>query len=88
VISDLWAAGGTPPPVFSQVFILKIVKVLCFDTLLQVFILKALSHALAAFALTGLKTRQYRYATKTNLRCLMRLLRGKLLIVAGSAAKI
>jgi len=29
-----------PPPVFSQVFILKVVKVLCFDTLLQVFILK------------------------------------------------
>src|SRR5712675_1564387 len=30
----------TPPPlVFSQVFILKGVKVLCFDTLLQVFIL-------------------------------------------------
>src|SRR6266404_7037413 len=33
----------TPPPVFSQVFILKVVKVLCFDTLLQVFILKGLT---------------------------------------------
>ena len=34
------AVGYPPPPVFSQVFILKVVKVLCFDTLLQVFILK------------------------------------------------
>ena len=32
-----------PSPYFSQVFILKIVKVLCFDTLLQVFILKVVS---------------------------------------------
>jgi hypothetical protein len=31
-----------PPPGFSQVFILKVVKVLCFDTLLQVFILNEL----------------------------------------------
>jgi len=31
-----------PPPGFSQVFILKGVKVLCFDTDLQVFILKEL----------------------------------------------
>ena len=31
---------GPPSPGFAQVFILKIVKVLCFDTLLQVFILK------------------------------------------------
>src|SRR5882762_1340537 len=30
------------PPGFSQVFILKELKVLCFDTLLQVFILKGL----------------------------------------------
>src|SRR5258708_13832643 len=30
-----------PPPGFSQVLILKVVKVLCFDTLLQVLILKA-----------------------------------------------
>jgi hypothetical protein len=35
--------GETPPPVFAQVFILKVVKVLCFDTLLQVLILKAVS---------------------------------------------
>src|SRR5258705_9861697 len=34
-----------PSPVFSQVFILKGVKVLCFDTLLQVFILKVLADA-------------------------------------------
>src|SRR5712671_698008 len=32
-----------PPRVFSQVFILKGVKVLCFDTLLQLFILKGLT---------------------------------------------
>jgi hypothetical protein len=31
-----------PSPCFSQVFILKGVKVLCFDTLLQVFILNDL----------------------------------------------
>src|SRR5712672_1799230 len=34
-----------PSPCFSQVFILKGVKVLCFDTLLQVFILKVLTDA-------------------------------------------
>src|SRR6266404_2308851 len=35
---------STPlPPGLSQVFILKGVKVLCFDTLLQVFILKVLA---------------------------------------------
>src|SRR5437899_1371939 len=33
----------TPPPGSSQVFILKVVKVLCFETLLQVFILKGLT---------------------------------------------
>src|SRR5882762_7132763 len=33
----------TPPPGFSQVFILKELKVVCFDTDLQVFILKVLS---------------------------------------------
>src|SRR5260370_12293063 len=33
---------GPPPPCFSQVLILKIVKVLCFDTLLQVLILNGL----------------------------------------------
>ena len=36
------SAPGGPSPGFSQVFILKIVKVLCFDTLLQVFILNGL----------------------------------------------
>src|SRR6267142_2377810 len=43
---------GPPPPYFSQVFILKGVKVLCFDTLLQVFILKvvSLSHRLTLSA--------------------------------------
>jgi hypothetical protein len=35
-----------PPPGFSQVFILKEVKVLCFDTLLQVLILKGLTSSL------------------------------------------
>ena len=40
---DLHDLGAPPPPVFSQVFILKVVKVLCFDTLLQVFILKGLT---------------------------------------------
>jgi hypothetical protein len=32
----------SPRPVFHQVFILKVVKVFCFDTLLEVFILKGL----------------------------------------------
>src|SRR5712671_3863586 len=32
-----------PPPVFSQVFILNGVKVVCFDILLQVLILKGLT---------------------------------------------
>jgi hypothetical protein len=32
-----------PPPGFSQVFILKELKVVCFDTYLQVFILKGLT---------------------------------------------
>jgi hypothetical protein len=35
--------ANTPLPLFSQVLILKEVKVVCFDTLLQVFILKALA---------------------------------------------
>src|SRR5216684_4436868 len=40
-IAGLW---GTPLPLcFSQVLILKVVKVLCFDTLLQVLILKVVS---------------------------------------------
>jgi len=39
------------PPCFSQVFILKRVKVLCFDALLQVFILKGLtSHQIMQIA--------------------------------------
>ncbi len=43
-MAESWTAGGTPsPPSFSQVFVLKVVKVLCFDTLLQVFILKVLA---------------------------------------------
>jgi hypothetical protein len=32
-----------PPPLFSQVFILKELKVVCFHTLLQVLILKVVS---------------------------------------------
>src|SRR6266849_6651991 len=35
-------SSPSPSPPFSQVFILKVVKVLCFDTLLQVLILKEL----------------------------------------------
>src|SRR5260370_35132548 len=35
--------SGPPSPLFAQVFILKGVKVLCFDTLLQVLILKVVS---------------------------------------------
>src|SRR6266851_3917887 len=39
-----WRRGkrGPPPPCFSQVLILKVFKVLCFDTLSQVFILNGL----------------------------------------------
>src|SRR6266478_1824968 len=47
---------NTPPsPLFSQVLILKVVKVLCFDTLLQVLILKvvAVSVFLQPFAKCG-----------------------------------
>src|SRR5712671_8186766 len=36
-------AAGTPLPGFSQLFILKGLKVACFHTLLQVFILKPLT---------------------------------------------
>jgi hypothetical protein len=36
---------GPPPPVFSQVLILKVDKVVCFDALLQVLILKGVSGA-------------------------------------------
>src|SRR6266852_754726 len=35
-------AARPPSPLFSQVLILKVVKVLCFDTLLQVLILRDL----------------------------------------------
>jgi hypothetical protein len=48
--------GGPPPPGFSQVFILKELKVLCFDTLLQVFILKVFTPRL--FALLGGRERE------------------------------
>ena len=45
-VPGLYPATGLPlPPGFSQVFILKGLKVLCFDTLLQVFILKVLTAA-------------------------------------------
>src|SRR5258707_11045481 len=37
---------GTPLPPFSQVFILKGVKVVCFDTLLQVLILREMEAAI------------------------------------------
>jgi hypothetical protein len=37
------AIGDTPSPGFLQVLILKRVKVFCFDTLLQVLILKGLT---------------------------------------------
>src|SRR6266853_2826062 len=40
---NCYPRGRYPLPCFSQVFILKVVKVLCFDTLLQVFILKGLT---------------------------------------------
>ena len=36
-------SGDPPPPGFSQVFILKELKVVCFHTLLQVLILKELT---------------------------------------------
>jgi len=62
----LVAGRGCADPLplgFSQVLILKVVKVLCFHTLLQVLILKVVSEgprkdlgALAAIALAGLKT--------------------------------
>ena len=48
---DAGLRKGTPPPDFSQVFILKGLKVLCFDTLLQVFILKVVSPPIDPFGL-------------------------------------
>jgi len=48
------AALHAPLPLgFSQVFILKAVKVLCFDTLLQVFILKGLRCYAASIEIGG-----------------------------------
>jgi hypothetical protein len=42
-LSEIWLTiTGHPLPCFSKVLILKIDKVLCFDTLLEVFILKGL----------------------------------------------
>jgi len=38
LVNNNWTPS--PPAVFHQVFILKAVKVLCFDTLLEVLILK------------------------------------------------
>jgi len=43
-VPGLYRRGGGPLPLgFSQVLILNLVKVLCFDTLLQVLILKVVS---------------------------------------------
>jgi hypothetical protein len=43
-VPGLYRGHTHPPPLcFSQVLILKIVKVLCFDTLLQVLILNVVS---------------------------------------------
>jgi hypothetical protein len=57
VVQDCAAEEGAPSPrVFSQVFILKGLKVLCFDTLLQVFILKVFTPRL--FALLGGRERE------------------------------
>jgi hypothetical protein len=44
MLSERAARGGAPLPLgFAQVFILNVVKVLCFDTLLQVLILNVVS---------------------------------------------
>jgi hypothetical protein len=42
-LSERAARGGPPPLGFSQVFILKTLKVVCFQTLLQVLILNVVS---------------------------------------------
>jgi hypothetical protein len=56
-VPELCGGEGAPlPPVFTQVFILKELKVLCFDTLLQVFILKVFTQRL--FALLGGRERE------------------------------
>ncbi len=62
--STVRSDGEHPPsPPFSQVFILKVVKVLCFDTLLQVLILNVLSGG--ALCIAGVRAveagRRYRY---------------------------
>jgi len=44
-----------PSPCFSQVFILKVVKALCFDTLSQVLILNVLTGV--AFCIAGRRSR-------------------------------
>ena len=44
---------GAPSPLFSQVLILKEVKVLCFDTLLQVLILNVVSQGTDAVPFGG-----------------------------------
>src|SRR5712692_7934737 len=53
-----------PPPGFSQVLILKVVKVLCFDTLLQVFILKELTGV--AFCIAGSKSEEFWIVKRVN----------------------
>src|SRR6266436_9267902 len=85
--STVRSDGEHPPsPPFSQVFILKGVKVLCFDTLLQVLILNVLSGG--AFCIAGATVgeagRRSRYlatlrkkavAESTEARCARRLRR-------------
>jgi hypothetical protein len=39
----VYTGKGPPPPGFAELLILKVLKVLCFDALLQVFILKVVS---------------------------------------------
>jgi hypothetical protein len=53
-------SGTPPPPGFSQVLILKAVKVLCFDTLLQVLILKVVSQGPMRCRLEANLSRNYR----------------------------
>src|SRR5258708_2648382 len=62
-LGDLWWAQGIPPPGFSQVLILKVVKVLCFDTDLQVFILKGLRGAMNIVQLVGERRVQWAFAS-------------------------
>jgi hypothetical protein len=62
-LGDLWWAQGIPPPGFSQVFILNVVKVLCFDTDLQVFILKGLSGGINLVQFVGDRRVQWAFAS-------------------------